>query len=55
MVTAAGASCLAANIATTAALVLGEQALPWLESREISARLVLDDRRVVTTSSWPAP
>ncbi len=52
-VTAAGGSCLAANIASTAALVLGGAALPWLESREISARLVHAQGLVTTTSSWP--
>jgi thiamine biosynthesis lipoprotein len=53
-VTAAGGSCLAANIASTAALVLGEDALPWLESREVGARLVLDGGQVATTSTWPS-
>jgi thiamine biosynthesis lipoprotein len=52
-VTAAGASCLAANIASTAAIVLGGRALPWLEEREVSARLVHEGGLVTTTSSWP--
>lgn len=52
-VTAAGGSCLAANIASTAALVLGGAALPWLESREIGARLVHEGGLVTTTTSWP--
>jgi FAD:protein FMN transferase len=52
-VTATGATCLAANIATTAALVLGGQALPWLESRQVSARLVHQGGLVTATSTWP--
>ena len=52
-VTAAGVSCLAANIASTAALVLGGQALPWLEQREVSARLVHAGGLVTTTTTWP--
>jgi thiamine biosynthesis lipoprotein len=52
-VTAAGASCLAANIASTAALVLGGQATPWLEMRGVSARLVHEGGLVTTTCSWP--
>lgn len=52
-VTAAGGSCLAANIASTAALVLGGAALPWLESREISARMVHGEGLVTTTTAWP--
>jgi FAD:protein FMN transferase len=52
-VTASGATCLAANIATTAALVLGTEALPWLESRDVSARLVHEGGLVTHTSTWP--
>jgi thiamine biosynthesis lipoprotein len=52
-VTAAGVSCLAANIASTAALVLGDAAVPWLENNGVSARLTYDDGHVTSTSSWP--
>ncbi|MDX6375343.1 MAG: FAD:protein transferase, partial [Nocardioidaceae bacterium] len=53
-VTAAGGSCLAANIASTAALVLGSAALPWLESHEVGARLVHESGLVTTTAAWPS-
>jgi FAD:protein FMN transferase len=52
-VTVTADSCLSANIASTAALLLGEGALPWLESRELGARLVREDGAVATTSTWP--
>jgi thiamine biosynthesis lipoprotein len=52
-VTATGPTCTAANTATTAALVLGERALPWLISRGITARLVAADGTVRRTGSWP--
>ena len=52
-VTAAGRSSLAANVATTAALVLGTDAPAWLEARRVSARLVHADGTTSTTGSWP--
>jgi FAD:protein FMN transferase len=52
-VSAVGHSCVAANVATTAALVLGEDAPAWLADRGVSARLVTADGAVVTTGDWP--
>jgi thiamine biosynthesis lipoprotein len=54
-VTATGASCLAANTASTAAIVLGERAVGWLSERDIPARLVDTCGRVVRTARWPEP
>jgi thiamine biosynthesis lipoprotein len=44
---------VAANTASTAAIVLGYRALPWLEARHLAARLVAQDGTVVTTGAWP--
>jgi thiamine biosynthesis lipoprotein len=54
-VTVAADSALAANTASTAAIVLGEAALPWLEQRALPARLVHRDGSIEHTSRWPAP
>ena len=53
-VTCVGATALEANAASTAAVVLGEQAPAWLEENGIPARLDAPGR-VVTTRSWPDP
>lgn len=53
-VTASGPSSVAANVATTAALVLGDDARGWLEERQVDARLVGHDGRVVRVGCWPA-
>ncbi|HET9655853.1 MAG TPA: FAD:protein FMN transferase [Kineosporiaceae bacterium] len=52
-VTVAASSCLAANTATTASIVLGELAPAWLEQRVLAARLVGTDGTVVTVAGWP--
>lgn len=52
-VTATGPSATAANIASTAAVVLGLEAPAWLEERQVAARLVADDGVVTTTGAWP--
>lgn len=52
-VTTTGPDALAANTASTAAIVLGPAAVDWLERRGVAARLVTDDGRVVTTGGWP--
>ena len=44
---------LAANVASTAAIVLGENAVEWLTSRNFAARLVGADGQVHTTAGWP--
>jgi len=52
-VTAVGRDCLAANAATTAALVLGADAVDWLREHDVAARLVGRDGVVCTTGDWP--
>jgi len=54
-VTATGATCLAANTASTAAIVLGDRAVGWLTARDIPARLVDPAGRIVRTPRWPEP
>lgn len=54
-VTATGPTSVAANVATTATLVLGAEALPWLAQRRVDARLVSRDGTVTCTGSWPTP
>jgi thiamine biosynthesis lipoprotein len=49
------ASCLDANAASTAAIVLGEQAPAWLWERDLAARLVGADGRVMRVAGWPEP
>jgi len=46
--------CVDANTATTAAIVLGEQAPEWLEDLGFAARLVAHDGAVLTLGGWPA-
>jgi len=53
--TVAAATCVDANIASTAAIVKGHQALVWLERQGLAARLVDQEGRVERTSRWPAP
>ena len=54
-VSCAGASCLEANAASTAAVVLGADAPDWLAQQGVPARLDGVDGRVVTTPGWPRP
>lgn len=54
-VTATGPSCVAANAASTAAVVLGEQAPRWLANAGVSARLVSPDGSVCRVGAWPEP
>ena len=48
------ASCLDANIASTASIIRGERAPAWLESLRLPARLVRLEGRVVHVAGWPA-
>lgn len=48
-------TCVLANVASTAAIVLGDAAARWLHERGFSARLVAEDGTVVRTGDWPAP
>jgi thiamine biosynthesis lipoprotein len=43
-----------ANIATTTAIVRGARAGRWLDELGLPARLVAEDRTVVTLNGWPA-
>jgi len=52
-VTVAAATCVDANTAGTAAVVLGERAVPWLRSTGLPARLVALDGTVVRVGGWP--
>ena len=54
-VTATGPTCVAANTAATAAVVLGAAAPGWLAERDVAARLQPRRGRVVTTGAWPVP
>lgn len=51
--TATGPTCLAANVAATAAIVLGDAAVPWLEDAGVSARLVGQDGTTHHLGGWP--
>lgn len=53
-VTALGHTAVAANTASTAAVVLGAEALGWLTAREVAARLVDHDGAVTRTPAWVA-
>jgi thiamine biosynthesis lipoprotein len=52
-VSVAAPSCLQANVAATAAIVLGPFAPSWLGSRSLAARLVRSDGTVVAIGDWP--
>ena len=54
LVTVAAATCVDANTASTAAIVLGEGAEEWLAARHLPARLVAQDGTVVRVDRWPA-
>jgi thiamine biosynthesis lipoprotein len=49
----AARSCLEANTASTAAIVLGARATAWLEHRRLPARLVATDASVRYIGGWP--
>ena len=52
-VSVAAASCVQANIATTAAIIRGDRAEDWLASLGVPARLVRLDGTVVCLGHWP--
>jgi FAD:protein FMN transferase len=52
-VSVAAASCLDANIASTATIVRGQRAVAWLESLGLPARLVGDDGVARHVAGWP--
>jgi thiamine biosynthesis lipoprotein len=53
--TCVGTTAVAANTASTAAIVLGADAPAWLEAHDVTARLVAADGAVRRTAGWPAP
>ncbi len=53
-VSVAAADCAQANIATTASIVRGYEALEWLSVHDLPARLQGHDGRVATIGGWPA-
>jgi thiamine biosynthesis lipoprotein len=46
-------TCVDANVASTAAILLGEEAPAWLEARGLPARLVRSSGEVVLAAGWP--
>jgi thiamine biosynthesis lipoprotein len=52
-VTAAASTCVAANVAATAAVVLADGAVDWLVARGVPARLVSAGGTVATVCGWP--
>ncbi len=54
-VTVVAATCLDANIASTAAIVRGEEAIDWLTSCRLPARLVENDGTIHYIGPWPDP
>jgi thiamine biosynthesis lipoprotein len=52
-VTVAASSCVDANVAGTAAVVLGEDASRWLAARGLAARLVRESGEAVYAGGWP--
>ena len=53
-VTVAAGSCVDANTASTAAMVLGTPAPAWLAERRLPARLVAPGGQVTAVAGWPA-
>ena len=53
-VSVAAATCVAANTASTAAIIRSERAIGWLASLGLPARLVRHDGEAVTVADWPA-
>ena len=52
-VSVAAATCVAANTASTASIIRGRDALRWLQSFSLPARLARPDGQVMTTGGWP--
>jgi FAD:protein FMN transferase len=52
-VSVCAATCVDANTASTAAVILGEEALDWLARRALPARLVHGDGSIVRVAGWP--
>jgi len=54
-VTVAAPTCVLANAAATAAIVLGDAAVEWLEGTGLPARLIATDGRIRVLGGWPSP
>lgn len=52
-VSVSAASCVDANTASTAAIVLGDDAPAWLAAQELPARLVRSDGGIARICGWP--
>jgi thiamine biosynthesis lipoprotein len=52
-VSVAAATCAEANIASTAAMVLGDDAPAWLAEQGLPARLVALDGSATVRGGWP--
>jgi FAD:protein FMN transferase len=52
-VSVAAGSCVDANTASTAAMIMGEDAMAWLDGAGLPARLVRTDGVVLTVARWP--
>jgi thiamine biosynthesis lipoprotein len=52
-VSVAAATCAEANIASTAAMVLGDDAPAWLAEQGLPARLVGLDGNAMVQGGWP--
>jgi thiamine biosynthesis lipoprotein len=48
-------TCVDANIAATAAIIRGSEAIAWLGGLGLPARLVSTDGQVVRAGGWPSP
>lgn len=53
-VSATGPSCVAANTATTASIILGADAPGWMSQRGVDARLVRTDGAIEFVGQWPS-
>lgn len=53
-VSVAAGSCVDANTASTAAMVMGEPAVSWLEHERLPARLIRLDGSTLTVAGWPS-
>ena len=53
-VSVAAATCVDANVASTAAIVMGAPARAWLDDAGLPARLVTAAGDVAVTGAWPA-
>ena len=49
----AATTCVAANTASTAAIVLGSDAQRWLNDRGLAARLIDQDGHALYVGGWP--